>query len=232
MSATVAGPVAAGAVPKSLVDEFLPVYDVSDSVATVVAADVATTWSALMDVDLLEVGRCDPVVGFLGVLRILPDVIHHVLHGQLPSRPAGRLTLRNATLLPQEHGGWILLGERPGDEIALGLVGRFWRPVIQFAAVPAAEFMSFDQPGYAKTVYALAVQPANEHHTLLTAVMRTATTDDAARRWFRRYWTLGIGSGAHVLVNALLEVARDSAESRWRKRPADAVQTADDRDDA
>jgi hypothetical protein len=43
--------------------------------------------------------------------------------------------------------------------------------------------------------------------------MRTATTDDSARRWFRRYWTFGVGSRAHVLVNALLDVVRETAES-------------------
>jgi hypothetical protein len=42
--------------------------------------------------------------------------------------------------------------------------------------------------------------------------MRTATTDEHARRWFRRYWTFGVGSGAHVLVHALLETVRDTAE--------------------
>jgi hypothetical protein len=42
--------------------------------------------------------------------------------------------------------------------------------------------------------------------------MRTATTDDAARRWFRRYWTFGVGSGAHLLVNGLLDVTREMAE--------------------
>jgi hypothetical protein len=31
-----------------LVDEFMPVYDVSDAVATVVGADLATTWTALI----------------------------------------------------------------------------------------------------------------------------------------------------------------------------------------
>jgi hypothetical protein len=42
--------------------------------------------------------------------------------------------------------------------------------------------------------------------------MRTATTDEHARRWFRRYWTLGVGSGAHVLVDGLLEMVRENAE--------------------
>jgi hypothetical protein len=64
-----------------LVDEFLPVYDVSDSVATVVQADLATTWDALMEVDLIEVGRRRPLVAVLGALRALPDIVSHVLHG-------------------------------------------------------------------------------------------------------------------------------------------------------
>jgi hypothetical protein len=43
--------------------------------------------------------------------------------------------------------------------------------------------------------------------------MRTAATDEQARRWFRRYWMLGVGSGAHVLVHGLLEVIRQDAEA-------------------
>ena len=106
----------------------------------------------------------------------------------------------------------MLLGERERDEIALGLVGKFWRPVIQYAQVSAPAFRDFSEPGYAKTVYALGVRPVDEGSTLLWAVMRTATTDDTARQWFRRYWTFGVGPGAHVLVNGLLDVVRDAAE--------------------
>ena len=72
----------------------------------------------------------------------------------------------------------------------------------------------FAAPGFAKTIYALAVQPIDEHHTLLSATMRTATTDAQAREWFRRYWTFGVGSGAHVLVNAVLDVTREMAEQK------------------
>jgi hypothetical protein len=110
-------------------------------------------------------------------------------------------------------GGWLLLGERRCDEIAFGLVGKFWRPVIAFAAVRADAFRDFAEPGYAKTVYSLSVRAIDARRTLLTGAMRTATTDEHARRWFRRYWTLGVGSGAHVLVNGLLDVARELAES-------------------
>ena len=42
--------------------------------------------------------------------------------------------------------------------------------------------------------------------------MRTATIDEHARRWFRRYWTFGVDSGAQILVGALLDSARRDAD--------------------
>ena len=196
-----------------LVDEFMPIYDVSDAVATVVEADVATTWDALMRVDLIDVGRKRPWVGVLGGLRILPDIVSHLLHGELPSRQPEHMRLRDLTSLPLDEGGWLLLGLRAQDEIALGLVGKFWRPVIEFAKLSSPdEFATFAAPGFAKTIYSLSVQPVGEERTRLSGVMRTATTDEHARQWFRRYWTFGVGSGAHLLVNALLDVTREMAE--------------------
>jgi len=197
-----------------LVDDLLPEYDVSDAVATVVDADLATTWDTLMEVDLIDVGRKRPLVGILGAIRILPDIVGHMLHGEPPQRPPAHLRLRDITQLSLDKGGWVLLGERFRDEIALGLVGKFWRPVIEFAKVPADRFREFAEPGFAKTIYALSVRPVGPHRTVLSGTMRTATTDAQARRWFRRYWTFGVGSGAHVLVNGLLDVTREMAEAR------------------
>jgi hypothetical protein len=197
-----------------LADEFLPTYDVSDSVATLVHADVATTWDTLMEVDLIEVGRKRPLVGVLGAIRILPNIVSQLLHGELPQRPPAHLRLRDTSSIAPDEGGWVLLGERPRDEIALGLVGKFWRPVIEFAKVRADQFREFAEPGYAKAIYSLSVRPLDEHRTLLSGVMRTATTDEHARRWFRRYWTYAVGSGAHILVNGLLDVTREMAEAR------------------
>jgi hypothetical protein len=203
-----------------LADEVLPVYDVSDAVAVVVDAAPSRTWDALMAADLIELGRRRPLVGALGALRALPEVVAHVLHGEgVPSAPK-RLTLRDTVNLPAGDGGWVLLGERPGREIALGLVGKFWRPVITYAAVDPQGFRTFAEPGFAKTVYALAVQPLDGDRTTLSAVMRTATTDEHARRWFRRYWTFGVGPGAHVLVNALLDVVREDVEHVATSPPA------------
>jgi hypothetical protein len=85
--------------------------------------------------------------------------------------------------------------------------------VIEFARITSADvFREFDEPGFAKTVYDLSVRELGANKTLLSGLMRTATTDEDARRWFRRYWTLGVGSGAHILVGALLDSARRTAE--------------------
>jgi hypothetical protein len=194
-----------------LADEFLPSYDISDEVATVVSARPAGVWDALMEADLIELGRRAPLVGVLGAVRMLPELVTHLLHGERPPGAPDSIRLRDMAELPRTGGGWLLLGERPGEEIALGLVGKFWRPVIEYAEVSADEFRDFAQPGYAKTVYQLAARPL-EDGTLLSGLMRTAATDEQARRWFRRYWTFGVGSGAHVLVHALLESVRERAE--------------------
>ena len=120
-----------------LLDEFLPEYDVSDSVARVVAADRDSTWRALVSADLVEVGRRRPLVAVLGFSRLLPELASSLLHGEgIPVQP-DHLRLKETTQSPAIDGGWMLLGEREPEELALGLVGKFWRPVIEYAELEA-----------------------------------------------------------------------------------------------
>jgi len=196
-----------------LLDEFLPEYDVSDSVARTVAADRDSTWQALVNADLMEVGRRHPSVAVLGFARILPEFASHLLHGEVPQGQPKHLRLKEMAQAPSADGGWILLGERAPEELALGLVGKFWRPVIEYAVVDAVDFRGFSTPGWAKTVYDLRLTHLDEGRTLVSGTMRTTATDDRARRWFQRYWTLGVGSGAHVLVDGLLDVVAETAEA-------------------
>jgi hypothetical protein len=198
---------------QSLADSFLPEFDVSDTVACTVAADADSSWEALMDTDLWEVLRRRKLAGALAALRTLPDALARVIHGEGRPQVPERMRLRDTVGGPGDEGGWILLADRP-RELVLGLIGKFWRPVIEYAEVPAGRFRGFAEPGWAKTVYYLRAEPIDANHTLLKATMQTGTTDEAARRWFRRYWTFGVGSGAHVLVRALLDVAREHAENR------------------
>ena len=194
-------------------EKLLPAYDVSVSVAVAVDAEPAPVWEELLKVDLLEVGRRAPLTGALGALRALPELVADLLHGERPAGPPESLRLLDLSEVAPAEGGWVLLGQRPQKSIALGMVGRFWRPVISYAPVADADaFRTFDEPGWGKTVYELSLEPLTDGGTLLCGLMRTATTDEHARRWFRRYWMLGVGSGAHLLVGSLLELVRERAE--------------------
>lgn len=196
----------------TLYEELLPVFDNSDEAAVLVDADPSTTWRALLDTDLLEVGKTHRLVGVLGAVRMLPELALGLMHGDLPDEMPDSMRLGDLGDVATSDGGWAKLGERDGTEIAFGLVGKFWKPVIDYRAVSADDFATFDEPGIAKTVYAFKITPT-DGGTLLTAVMRTATTDEHARKWFRRYWTYGVGSGAHILVAGVLDSARDAAEA-------------------
>jgi hypothetical protein len=81
-----------------LLDDFLPVYDVSDSVATVITADVSTTWEALMRVDLIEVGRQRRAVGMLAALRALRTWLGSAR--DVADAFCGELTLDQAEVVP------------------------------------------------------------------------------------------------------------------------------------
>lgn len=169
-----------------LTDEFLPVFDVSDELAVVVQADAESTWSTLLGADLIDVGHRRPLVGLLGARRALPQIATELLHGKRAGPAPKGLALRDLAELPASAGGWILLGERPGQEIAFGLVGKFWRPVIEYAELDAPAFKGFSEPGYAKTVYAFGVRPLAADRTYLRA--RCA--------WRRRMTGRGVGFGA------------------------------------
>lgn len=91
-----------------------------------------------------------PLAGVLGALRMLPEIVSHLLHGERPPRAPETMRLRELAEMPAGQGGWILLGERPGKGIGLGLVGKLSRPVIQYAQVSPDRFSDFNEPGYAK----------------------------------------------------------------------------------
>ena len=197
-----------------LVDEFMPVYDVSDAVATVVEADVATTWAALMDVDLIDVGRKRPLVAVLGALRILPDIVSHLLHGELPPRQPEHFKLRDLATIPLDKGGWVLLGLREQDEIALGLVGKFWRPVIEFASVSsAAEFRDFasrDSPRRStRSPFGPSIRDARCCQASCGRPRPTNTRGDGSA---------GIGPSASDRVRTCWSTASSTSRARWPNR--------------
>jgi hypothetical protein len=103
--------------------------------------------------------------------------------------------------------GWTLLGESPGVELVLGQVGRPWKgdPNLDRAPTTPEEFSGFAEPGFAKIVTSLRVDPYGHDSSILTLETRVATTDDRSRRRFRRYWLL-IGPFSSLVRRAALRL--------------------------
>jgi hypothetical protein len=202
-----------------LIDRFLPDYDVTYVCETSVDAPPDETYAAIRETSLR-----DPVVDLLFALRELPHRIARRLGGE-PVPPPPAVTFSDMVHLGP---GWVSLAEEAGVEFVVGAVGKFWRKDYGNRPVTADQFMSFGDPGYAKLAISLAVRPSGTG-TMLRYEARTATTDDVARRTFRRYWTV-IRTGVALVMHRALQRIRLEAEQRAdgvRRNSAPLVGVAD-----
>jgi hypothetical protein len=188
-----------------LLDDVMPVHDAREAAHAVVDADRTTTFAAARDLDFLRV-RTPLLVAAMWVRG-------------LPARLAGRDDDVPPTLVLSEETmpGWMILGERPGVEIAFGAIGVFWRPQIEWHTVRREDFAAFAEPGYGKIAANLSVRDYGEHATLLSYECRTVTTDAAARQAFLRYWRLVRPFVAHIM-RATVGTVRADAEAVARTR--------------
>lgn len=93
----------------------------------------------------------------------------------------------------------------------MGSVGRFWERDYGGRAVTAEQFLAFNEPGYAKLTIGFSVRPGPTGETILRYEARTLTTDETARRKFRRYWRL-IRPGVSLVMRAALRRIKLAAE--------------------
>jgi hypothetical protein len=181
-----------------LLDRFMPAYEVAERHETRVAAPAATTFAAACALDL----QASPLTRAIFRSREL-------LLGATPSPPpSGRLTPDDLRRL-----GWEILAEEPGHEIVFGAVTQPWLANARFERVPAAEFAAFATPGYVKIAWCLAAEPLGPGASIFRTETRATTTDDEARRRFRRYW-VAFAPGIRLIRRELLRLVRTEAERR------------------
>ncbi|WP_197417736.1 hypothetical protein [Mycobacterium sp. GA-2829] len=190
---------------RMLIEDLMPTFDARIVEHLVVDADPVTTFTAARNLDLLTV-RSPMVVASMW-LRGLPDR----LRGAASPPPA--LVIADGVGMP----GWLVLGERPGREIAFGAVGKFWQAAIEWRDVPAAEFSRFTEPGWGRIAANFSVLPYGADAALLTYECRTVTTDPQSRRRFLRYWCLIRPFVGHILRATLATIKVDAESSLTRR---------------
>jgi hypothetical protein len=161
-----------------LLEELMPHYDVHERHELWVPAPPDEAYEAVKSVSAREVRLFGPLM----LLRTF-------------GRSARVFDLKAPLLGEMLKIGFVRLGERPGEEIVVGAIGRFWSPTANRPR-PTDDFGAFDEPGYAKAAMNFTVRPEGEGSRITTET-RIVGTDAAATRKFRRYWLLiRLGSGA------------------------------------
>lgn len=170
-----------------LIDHFLPRYDVKAQYHIDVHASVEKAYAAAQNLDMRE----SWIIRLLYLLRGLPQY---------------SLTLDGMLKM-----GFVLLADKPSQEIVYGLIGWFWTRSAHLQSVTADNFVAFDRPGFAKAVGNIAFTPEHDGSVRVTTETRIFCLDAASRRRFRLYWTL-IGPFSGMVRKEWLRLIKKRAE--------------------
>ncbi|HET7234139.1 MAG TPA: hypothetical protein VFJ16_29265 [Longimicrobium sp.] len=181
-----------------LIDEWMPVFDAHERHETRIRAPREQVWA---QVRRLDFGR-PPVVRALMALRTLPALLTRGGREKARDAAEGGGVLR---------AGFVLLGERVGDELLLGVAGQFWKPLGNITRVRADELRDFNRPGFATATWNFTLREDGDAVILATET-RVRCTDEASRRAFLRYWRI-VGPFSALIRMELLRSIRRAVET-------------------
>jgi hypothetical protein len=188
----------------SLLDRFMPAYEVLEVHETDVAAPAAVTYSAAHDLDLRRSGVIQAL--FRG---------RELLMRSTPTRREAQPTF----LSEVQALGWRVLAENPGRELVIGAVTQPWKPNVEFRGLEPDEFVAFNEPGYAKIAWTIEVEPVGDQASIFRTETRVATTDPKSRRRFRRYWSV-VSLGVVLIRYEILRLVKREASRRLTAEPS------------
>jgi hypothetical protein len=179
-----------------LIDDFLPGYDVRERHQIKVNAPLDKVYAAVRRLDISRARLSMLLFRLRGI-------------------PSGNLTPSCFTLEDFLKMRFILLGERPNQELLLGLVGRFWTPKGELLRLDAEGFKSFERRGYAKAAWNFTLREQADGAVLLETETRVFCMDAASRKRFRFYW-LFIGAFSGLTRRDVLRAIKRDAEMSCR----------------
>jgi hypothetical protein len=199
----------------SLLDGFMPQYDVAERHSIRVSAPAGITLAAARETDL----RQSRIVRAIFKAREIVLVSRSVTGPQ----PAGIVAQTRAL-------GWEVLAEVPGREIVMGAVTQPWAANPVFRAVLPAEFAAHHEPGHVKIAWTLRADPLSNNESLFRTETRAVSCDLEARARFHRYWRFfspGIVLIRRLMLPLVTRAAAPRAQSLVRgasgSGPAGAV---------
>jgi hypothetical protein len=186
----------------SLLDRFIPTYEIAERHHVSVAAAADITFSTACAMDLQD----------SGIIRAIFKTRELLLHST-----AQEDTLPRGLLAQTEALGWCVLAEIPGREIVMGAVTQPWKGTPIFRGVPPDQFAAFHEPGYVKIAWTLRADSTGPDKSLFRTETRAVCADEEARRRFRRYWAF-LSPGIILIRRLSLGPLKKAAQYRARLR--------------
>ena len=193
----------------SVLDRFIPRYDVAERHRVNVNAPAAVTFEAATHMNLLA----PPAIRAIFKAREL------VLGSDAGLEPPPGSFIDQMVAI-----GWGVLAEVPGREIVMGAVTQPWMANVVFRPLPPTEFAAFAEPGYVKIVWTLRADAVGPLQSIFRTETRVSTTDSVARSKFRRYWSL---ASPGIILIRKLSLQPLKADAERRARTLAAVPTAE-----
>jgi hypothetical protein len=187
--------VTASAQDRSRIDDFLPTHDFSAAYEIRINAPPALVYQCLLRSDFNKPW----LVRLLMSIRTGKPLPRNRVPGDLPQRLQGT--------------GFVTLADVSGDELVIGVAGRFWRPDGgRCLDLTASDFGGFARAGYAKVAWDFRLRTESPNCTVLSTETRIKCVGRAALWKFRFYWSL-VGPFSGLIRKAILKQVKTEAES-------------------
>jgi hypothetical protein len=184
----------------TLLDEFMPLYDIVERHHIGVAATADVTLGVARDMNVFD-----------------SQIVRAIFKGRellLGATPPPQGVALPPGLVPAAlHLGWGVLSDHAGREIVLGGVTRPWEPNPVFRDLLPHDFAMFAEPDYVKIAWTLRADPLPDGTSIFRTETRAIATDVAARAKFRRYWAV-VSPGVVLIRRMMLEPVKREAERR------------------
>jgi hypothetical protein len=192
----------------SLIAELMPEPDIAMRHARGVRASPERVFAALSSTDFGKSG----LIALLFALRGIPALLASPKETVTKIRKRPRHAA--LTLARIVKDGFGLVAERPGEEIVLGVTGRFWKASAKLRPATREQFSVGPPPGDVLVAWNFLVEPAPDQHALVSTETRIKAADVDTLLTFRRYWRV-VHPGSALIRRAML-----AAVAREASRPA------------
>ena len=184
------------------IDGLLPEFDIAAEYGLAISAPPPVVYECLLRADF----------GQSRIIRILMAL----RRGRRSQPPPISIDFRQRL----RGSGFVELAEVPGQEIVIGVAGKFWRPDGgRCMYLTADNFADFCLPGHVKVAWNFTLTPASKDQTVLATETRAKCFGRSALWKFRLYWFL-IGPFSGLIRKSMLKQIKVAAESKSKEPPS------------